>query len=333
MVSSCFRAQRSLPSSADGRISDLFQNTVRILVGPRAAPFIVHKDLLCSISTYFSGAFKGGFSEGKTQSLTLDNESVVSFQMFVDWLYGRELRPIQHAEREALESMQDEADAKSDAEASSHDQTDSGATSTCEGLSGVAAEAPPGAASSQDLPLCVLQDDPSSIATAQGCRQIQSDLIDLYILADRRQIPTLQNAIMTKLVELRVNHWPLLSTSPTFVNRVFKELLPYCKLCEYVVEEAALFWKCENKREVAFFKSATGLPLEFLGRLVHRVFADRSQEEIRPRFQDDICVYHEHEEDAQKEECKVANQHVQAQIVSDSYGPEMGEDWVPRWDV
>ncbi|KAH7304866.1 hypothetical protein BKA65DRAFT_560359 [Rhexocercosporidium sp. MPI-PUGE-AT-0058] len=49
--------------------------------------FIIHKNIICHHSPFFSAAFNSQFVEGQTQSMTLDDIDPVIFGSFVNWVY------------------------------------------------------------------------------------------------------------------------------------------------------------------------------------------------------------------------------------------------------
>lgn len=51
----------------------------------------MHDGLLCHYSDHFRGAFKGGFAEGRTGSLHLEEDSPTTFTIFVEWLYQQQI--------------------------------------------------------------------------------------------------------------------------------------------------------------------------------------------------------------------------------------------------
>jgi hypothetical protein len=53
--------------------------------------FIVHEDLLCKHSPYFSAAFGGNFSESSTRTLDYDDTDPTVFSIFVQWLYTQQV--------------------------------------------------------------------------------------------------------------------------------------------------------------------------------------------------------------------------------------------------
>lgn len=60
---------------------------VAIYVSPKRKKFTLHKNLLCSISKYFSRNFASFFDEANTSSMYMPEDSASAFAIFVDRLY------------------------------------------------------------------------------------------------------------------------------------------------------------------------------------------------------------------------------------------------------
>ncbi|KAF2499051.1 hypothetical protein BU16DRAFT_261072 [Lophium mytilinum] len=67
---------------------------VTLLISADAIPFHVHCDLLCECSTVFRSGFMGGFKEASDRIMKLDDTSQSTMQLFMQWLYNDELKPI-----------------------------------------------------------------------------------------------------------------------------------------------------------------------------------------------------------------------------------------------
>ncbi|KAF1988246.1 hypothetical protein K402DRAFT_392007 [Aulographum hederae CBS 113979] len=64
-----------------------FANIAEVTVGPKAIRFLIHRELLTLHSPFFHAALTGTFAEGLSQTITLPEERVESFEFFVYWLY------------------------------------------------------------------------------------------------------------------------------------------------------------------------------------------------------------------------------------------------------
>lgn len=60
-------------------------------MGPEGQEFNLHKELLCSVSDFFTAAFDGGFKETEEGVLKLPDQSVETFKYFMHWLYKGKL--------------------------------------------------------------------------------------------------------------------------------------------------------------------------------------------------------------------------------------------------
>lgn len=58
-----------------------------IQVGPAQKEFMVHRALLCDRSKYFAKALTGSFEESKTGTVKLEDVSTMLFRLVVSWLY------------------------------------------------------------------------------------------------------------------------------------------------------------------------------------------------------------------------------------------------------
>lgn len=75
---------------------------VDVFVGAKRKTFRLHEDLLCDRSDYFKATFQGEFAEAKSKELYLPDDNDASFELFVNWLYGGDLRIDQPSNDEQL---------------------------------------------------------------------------------------------------------------------------------------------------------------------------------------------------------------------------------------
>ena len=61
---------------------------VKIYVGAEKVCWVIHEDLICNKSSYFRGAFRGGFIESANKSIHLEDEDPSIFKIVVEWLYN-----------------------------------------------------------------------------------------------------------------------------------------------------------------------------------------------------------------------------------------------------
>ena len=64
---------------------------VDIYVGAERKKYHLHRDLLCERSEFFKASFMRSFKEAATEEMALPEDDVVSFELFVGWLYGGSL--------------------------------------------------------------------------------------------------------------------------------------------------------------------------------------------------------------------------------------------------
>ena len=67
---------------------------VNIFVGAEQKRYHLHRDLLCHRSDYFRACFVGEFKEAQENELSLPEDDIESFDLFVKWLYGATLKKI-----------------------------------------------------------------------------------------------------------------------------------------------------------------------------------------------------------------------------------------------
>ena len=65
---------------------------VDIFIGLKRRTFHLHEDLLCDRSDYFKVTFQGEFIEADSKELYLPDDNDASFELFVNWLYGGNLK-------------------------------------------------------------------------------------------------------------------------------------------------------------------------------------------------------------------------------------------------
>ncbi|KAL8897100.1 MAG: hypothetical protein Q9207_007384 [Kuettlingeria erythrocarpa] len=90
----------AVPNAPSGPslIAGLTSDIVTIFVGPDKKAFPIHKTLLSSKSTFFRGAFEGGFKEAADRTLTLAEDDPNCFGRYVLWIYNQILDPIRHGQ-------------------------------------------------------------------------------------------------------------------------------------------------------------------------------------------------------------------------------------------
>lgn len=64
---------------------------ITVYIGPEKKQFCVHKELICTKSTFFDKALNGSFVEAKSRTVRLEHISALLFSIFVSWLYSGQL--------------------------------------------------------------------------------------------------------------------------------------------------------------------------------------------------------------------------------------------------
>ena len=139
------------------------------------------------------------------------------------------------------------------------------------------------------------------IQTAQDDQDwIQANLIQLYIFADRRDVPLLRKDVLTSLIVKRERKtrggktWAPTSTNFPHVRLAFENLPKDSCLLRYLIAEAAWFWTDEHFAD----KDLHTLPADFLASVLSAGPAVEKKREEGWRgyapWREALCVYHEH---------------------------------------
>ncbi|PMD48951.1 hypothetical protein L207DRAFT_595480 [Hyaloscypha variabilis F] len=69
------------------------QSVVTIIIGPEESKetFMVHKELICHYSSFFSTAFNSNFTETATKTMTLPDVDLDGFGLLVHWFYTQQI--------------------------------------------------------------------------------------------------------------------------------------------------------------------------------------------------------------------------------------------------
>ncbi|OCK86815.1 uncharacterized protein K441DRAFT_649705, partial [Cenococcum geophilum 1.58] len=81
----------SLLKQRPPRPSSATHTIVTIEVGQEKKAHYIHEDLLAHCSGYFRAVFTGSFKEAEEKQLHLEDVTGETFDVFVDWLYQRNL--------------------------------------------------------------------------------------------------------------------------------------------------------------------------------------------------------------------------------------------------
>ena len=147
---------------------------VIVLVGPEKKRFEIHQGLVCSRSEFFKAAFTGNFDEADG-SLTLPEQDPATFKYFVHWLYTGNLRGFYYSEsvnpplKELTDLVREEVISRKLLHAT-------------------------------ELPLA---NEHRKLWEYANYRDLPfASLIAIYILADKIQVPRLNDASITALIEV-----------------------------------------------------------------------------------------------------------------------------------
>ncbi|KAK4539595.1 hypothetical protein LTR36_010531 [Oleoguttula mirabilis] len=243
-----------------------------VIVGLEKQPFSVHKGYLGRCSEYFGRALNGRFIEATSGELYLNNESFRTFSQFLVWMYRGHVRiPPKRSYRRAR--------------ASGHSRQAS-------------TEADIGLGLPDDL-----EDEAVDLQDGDDDNEqewTQRNLIELYIFADRREVPGLRDAVMTKLVTDSEHMdgygcgWALTTTYFDHVRLAFDNLPANATLLRYLTAEAAWFWREQELTN----KAMHTLPAPFLAGVLNAspAVAIKRAEGWRgyAPWREDLCLFHEH---------------------------------------
>lgn len=304
---------------------------VTIEAGVEKEHFVVHQSLLCAKSQYFFKALCGSYQEAITRFVKLPDVLPNLLRIFVTWLYHGNLVYVPLDERTINGDFQSLKITKKDsAGAIAHQTEDStsygNTTETTADTanshhSGNATSAAPNAASdpaSTSIPRYE-SDDPRSWP--------RGVLIRLYILADRFDVRELRDDTLSTLIHARIEQksaYRLKELRYIYLNTSAKSMLR-----RYVVHRTA-YNRCFTENAsygdiyppeflaAVMVKNSRRLPKETCRKCHQRAFKGRGLEEkaiddmvedrdIIPYYRD-ICFYHEHHDEEEREACRVRHE-------------------------
>lgn len=293
----------------------------------------MHKDVICHHSDYFRGVFEGRFAESGSGTLKLPEEDPIIFRTYVDWLYCQDViwpsfelratteqylgvRPLSaDGSPTALATIEDVIDEEDeDSDESEEDPYDAmNPEEEQDKNQSNALEPNPGVFSSLASTIAQAvnesqEDDSATETNAARFHQRHMDLLDLYILADRRDTQMLRNAVLDKVVASRQKRWPYMSANHDLVNKAYAWLPARSKLCDYLAEEAAFCWSKENRCIDILRGPSMELHHVFLSRVAWVLFRlSAGDGSPRPRWCAGVCRhFHEHNGDeAEKTQCRI----------------------------
>ncbi|KAK5675348.1 hypothetical protein LTS10_012115 [Elasticomyces elasticus] len=308
------------------------ESTAFVSIGPEAVLFAAHEQKLCQVSEYFQKALCGAFVEGNSKIIHLPEERVADFGLFLDWLYtGKLTFPEcreyamyrdylkgprnsngEHAEgdvgaraadsevlrirdRQDSESSLSESDSDEEDEDEDEDQDDSDDDSEDE----------------EEVADTIAE--PSN-RSASMQKRINHDkwrfreILNLYIFADRRGVPALQNDIIDLIAKWRESGWSHMSSYLDLVSIAYENLPAKSTMLKYLVDEAAFCWNDKlgtlndlDQYPKAFIAAAMRDMIKY-GQ--HQTRGSGDEEWFGADWREDICRLHEHANDAERDQCK-----------------------------
>ena len=89
-----FSHQMLLATVMSDRIRFVNMPTVKLLVGTMKDEIVVHRDILCGVSSFFEAAFASHFKESSEKTMTLPTECSETVEDFIRWLYAEKYEPL-----------------------------------------------------------------------------------------------------------------------------------------------------------------------------------------------------------------------------------------------
>jgi hypothetical protein len=295
----------------------------------------LHKELLCHHSAFFNDMFGDSWHGPPNDTVVLDRELPRDFALFAIWLYTQEISLPTASEgriRELMDKVprmpklpqvngQPTSPGDSGVDVNSDDSD-----STKTGEDGESSDAEP--MEMDEIPTKSTDgiDEEPERETNEArflARKHQKDLISLYAFAGRMKMPALRNAVIDKIIELRENGHPYLSSWPDNLQLAYRNGVPDAKLCAFLIQEAAFTYRGLPRDRSGY---AQHLPQQFLHDLLEYQFTKGIFPKLRehvPSWRVNLCEFHEHAGDAQREACAAHHRPWQAALKA------KGSNWQP----
>jgi hypothetical protein len=318
---------------------------VTIEVGAEKEHFVVHQSLLCTKSPYFDKALSGSFQEAITRFIRLPDISPVLFRIFVAWLYhgnlgysprigktiGEDFESLEITEEElqheAAHQPKSQDVLNNDTESIDSDDVNPNKNVVTEPAYDitVAERSQQQTSSTSDIndgslsivELEYQEDDPRTWS--------YEVLVKLYVLADRFDIRELRADSLDALGHATQNKSALCHSM--VVRYIYMNTPSGSKLRQYIVHCAA--YGLDFSEGVSIWLT---YPLEFLAAVMvtngrrlpikqccdcyHAALEmapvlgsdeddERDSEEDSPPYKRDMCFYHEHPDEEEREACRL----------------------------
>ncbi|KAL9090166.1 MAG: hypothetical protein Q9165_005446 [Trypethelium subeluteriae] len=297
---------RPRPSFLDGTLSNALIH-VEIAEGQT---FTVHKDLLCYCSPNFRAALEGEFIERIEGKLHLDDVDERTFKMFLEWLYFEKLPSwgiVDGTWSSTNANNEDEETEESTSESEGEffsDRSESDLSEELRDLEGD--DQVVHAINSKQCETLASHKHTSDerVLTPENFEaffsmQPEAELVNLYIFADKYDVPGLRDVLITELRD----HGPDEEEVPSFavVIKAYDNLPADSPLCQYLMQVYLASYRAHSRYCLCDECGLRDmLPSEFLLTLMSLMSADL--EGRHGSAQDAICEwYHQH---ADRKECQ-----------------------------
>lgn len=309
---------------------------VTIEVGLEKEHFVVHQSYLCEKSQYFAKALSGSFEEGITRFIQLPDVSPILFRIFVAWIYhdtlvylpsnhttiDEDFKSLEITEKDLEQTLilQSESGIKPKDEDSDIEDSDDDVTETHSGVMPNHVEhGPPSAAESLLNTLCGAAFEYKEEEPTTWPRDV---LIKLYIFADRLDIRQLRADSMDSLIgTCDANHrnWGLTIVRYIYSNTAsmsgLRRYIAHHTAYSHVFREDASAWDAYPPEFLAAVMVINGRRLpnqqcdhcykKAMGYLVSSEYDDVCKQEDLAPYGRDLCFYHEHPDDTEREACRL----------------------------
>ncbi|THZ52828.1 hypothetical protein D6C90_00907 [Aureobasidium pullulans] len=292
----------SSKSASLGSIRSLYSPMVTVRVGAAKQAFCIHKDVLCFNSKYFTKALSGQFLEARTHIVELEDVHVMLFKIFVAWLYTGKLN---------YESSDLNIPAKNDFEQLHTILTDEHPYEQEDDEE----DRDDGMPIDEFFLYDFDQEDPETWTYLILCA--------LFVLADRLDVPKLKTLALDTIIGRRRNKGPIPNASAvlytyahTTRNSKLRRLLVHTIAYEVEFKQSHHVWNHWPLEFLTAVMVTNGrrLPAKQCescfdnalsdNQISDHVIDDVDRTEDKPPFRRDLCFYHEHKDEEEKEACR-----------------------------
>ncbi|KAI9769117.1 MAG: hypothetical protein M1840_004468 [Geoglossum simile] len=268
--------------------------TVKAVADKDTASFSVYKELLCNYSSVFRERLNPpSGAPGTPDSLTLQ-ASAETFQVFLNWLYTKDL---------VVDGLDSDSESEDGGEDSAAESADPGAS---------------GDANKQASEISVInisdgsQSDNDSITADNGDSQglwysglkergrVFGRLLELYIFGDVYKIQSFKTAVILEWQEFSTSKETL--PCPTIVKRALDYLDLKSPLCQFLI----LCYGYYTDYFTISKRRFSTLPSTFLTEVLMVTFK-RLDKDVKS-WEEDWCRFHEHQDEEEKQACEASRE-------------------------